>query len=105
MTFRSYCKCVLTNKATLVGYVLTAPAAWFYANGMDDLGMVTAVYAASFLILTSFGLETHKVYKKTLEGLLTYGEYYALRTDGQYRLYCDRAGYKLALREFRAKAE
>jgi len=105
---RTYLRCVWANKATTIGYCLTAVCLvrfGFYVEG--DLPFTQALFltlwpemsviAVLLLAITSFGFETRDIYVSTLNALSRGDDPAYIERLFSNTSYCAHAGYRLAI--------
>lgn len=111
-----YLRCVLKNKATLIGYLVATTSivvfVWLLnyhppgkpitieAGAIFILNFVLFYISCILLAMTGFGFETLDAYKRTAR-YLTSHDHLDDRFANKYRTYCTRMGIELALEEFR----
>jgi hypothetical protein len=97
---KTYLFCVYANKVTLVGYIILI--LYFISFKYPNSTLLEYLFPPLLgltLGSTMLGLGTFKTYKK----LLTIGNVdKAVRTRSNYTMYCDKVGYKLAIKKLRS---
>ena len=116
-----YLKCVVGNRVTLCGFIifilslvgfvffllfLQNPNSNFIILTLLGLCSVAGLFFGfTLLFFTALGLDTYKVYKKTISHIQKFG-----KIDERYRAllddcYCDQVGIKIAAKEMGLKKE
>jgi hypothetical protein len=95
----TYSKCFYANKVALSGFALTAYGVVDTALNFSNESTSTLIPGVLLLLATSFGKDTYYSYKKMQKHIKHRNKINYKFRDNLSGYYCDRAGYRLALKE------
>ena len=99
-----YLRCVFANKFTFFGYLITIVGSVLYFadnRAVSAVGILVVSSGMQMLLMTAFGGATMDHYKRAKKLFAHYGPTDEIAQRYRYGAYCSRAGYLLALRDWK----